>query len=751
MHACLKALKICLISVLIGFLAAVFSLTETGLRLEEEWGLAWLFNLRGPVDTPRQVTIVSIDKISADILRLPEDPEKWPRTYHAEVIKKINQQKPALIAFNLFFGEARLQEQDEKLAEAMRDEGNVLLSNYLKQYISPYGDFLNNLRYEHIVDPIPMFAREALAIAPFPLPKSASTVKQFWTYRRNAGDTPTFPVAIFLGYLLDQVYPEFLALLQQFDPLYAAILPTAYDPRTKQVEVLELFQNLHYQLRHSENLEKFRQLLAHSSAAPEKKRLLESWLKLSTSNDNLFINHYGKAGTITTIPFYQALVSDILNPAMFNNKIVLIGYSEDIQPEKSRGFYTVFSETSAETISPIEIAATAVANLIDKSWLQPLSLWHQFLLILGWSFLLSLVCRLLPFKYAVTAVIAVAAIYSAIAYYLFVENYFWLPVLFPIFVLTPIFLILATVKHYMRRKTEHRKMYKTFSLYLPDEVVNSLVRQPDHQEMGGYGRLVDGVCMATDAGQYTTLSETMNPQELKELMNRYYATIFPRVKGSQGFISDVIGDAMLALWLAENTETIAKTNACMAALEIRQAIGLFNASQPLQLPTRLGLHFGRVHLGNVGAADHYEYRAVGDIVNTATRIEGLNKLLGTQILISAEVIENLPDFFTRQIGWFILKGKTQPIEIHELISRKEQAEPRWIALTSAFANALALFKNKQWPEAMEGFRNLAEEFPEDGPTLFYINYLQNRLALSQEHRQEERAVIEIGNITTPLH
>lgn len=219
---CFRALKFCLISLSVGLLAAVLSLTKTGLYLEEEWGLAWFFNIRGPLQSKGadRVAIVSIDKMSADRLQLPEDPEKWSRTLYAELIDNINRHRPALIAFNLYFGEQREPSQDEALAKAMRDHGNVVLSSYLKQFVST-GSQSQYLRYEHINNPIPSLADEALAIAPFPLPKTATTVKQFWAFRRNAGDTPTFPTVVFLSYLLNQAYFPLLETLKQVDPAYA--------------------------------------------------------------------------------------------------------------------------------------------------------------------------------------------------------------------------------------------------------------------------------------------------------------------------------------------------------------------------------------------------------------------------------------------------------------------------------------------------------------------------------------------------
>ncbi|MGZ8947609.1 MAG: adenylate/guanylate cyclase domain-containing protein, partial [Methylococcaceae bacterium] len=158
----------------------------------------------------------------------------------------------------------------------------------------------------------------------------------------------------------------------------------------------------------------------------------------------------------------------------------------------------------------------------------------------------------------------------------------------------------------------------------------------------------------------------------------------------------------------------------------------------------MGLHFGEMRLGNVGAADHYEYRAIGDTVNTATRIEGLNKKLGTHILVSGNVIDALPDFFTREMGVFILPGKTLPITIFELTDLLSRAETRQAQLAQLFAAALRLFQHHQWPEALQAFNDIARHYPNDGPTRFYINYLQNRIALSPEQNSRiYPATIEI--------
>ncbi len=729
MTNCVKNLKCCLSALLIGAIGALLCLTDASrLYLEEGLGLSCLFRLRGELSAPENVVIISIDRASAEILRLPENPENWPRSFYARLIDKINQQNPAVIAFNIYFGEARNKEDDELLAKAMNGHENIILSSYIKQLPSLDQNHTDN--YERIIDPIAVLDEAALAAAPFPLRKNADPVKQFWTYRQSAGDIPTFPATTFQHYVFKEVYPEILHLLEQINPHFYAELPKNFPHNTGEFNALEIFQQIQTTFSNDPSLsKKIVDLLKTTHYGTPKNRLINAWLSFLVSNDSLYLNHYGKPGTVTTIPFYQALVMDILHPHLFRNKVVLVGYSEDIEPEKNQGFYTSFS--GQQSVSAVEIAATATANLIENSWLKPLSLNAQVLLIVIWSLLLSAVFRFSSYKNALVLAIALGVAYGMFTYYRFVSANAWLPWVIP--TLQTLSVIgWETLTHIFKIK-------KVSERYLPEGVFEKNTQNPD--AMHQYGTLMYGVCMATDAGQYTTLSETMSPSDLNVLMNNYYAAMFPKVKKHQGIISDVIGDAMLALWAKPFLSRQVRINACLAALAIRSAINEFNRSGLYQLPTRLGLHYGEMRLGNVGAIDHYEYRAIGDCINTATRIEGLNKILGTQILVSSAVIQGLSDFISREIGVFILKGKTQPLTIFELLDHNQD----WQPLIVAFNQALMLFRNQQWVMAKQAFQAIQKDYPQDGPTRFYLQYLASDL--TQVHNLEQPVIIEIGNIT----
>jgi adenylate cyclase len=220
------------------------------------------------------------------------------------------------------------------------------------------------------------------------------------------------------------------------------------------------------------------------------------------------------------------------------------------------------------------------------------------------------------------------------------------------------------------------------------------------------------------------LSESLPPAELQDLLNRYYKLLFAPVRARDGMISDVVGDAMLAIWSAPQEVADLRRKACAAALEIKRALELTDTIP--SMPTRIGLHAGELMLSHVGAIDHYEYRAVGDIVNTASRIENLNKQMGTKILVSQETVEGLDGFVTRELGMFRLKGKQRALLIHELMSEADATTPEQLRLVELFAEALQAHRAGERREATERFQSILQAYPQDGPSRFYLDRYDGR-------------------------
>jgi adenylate cyclase len=674
-----KALTIGLLTGVLGVLLIPFCHD-----LEENLGLGMLFKLRGAREAPSEVVIVTIDKLSADQLDLPAEPEKWPRSLHAGLTERLVNEGASVIVFDILFEETRVPDDDRQFAEAIRRAGNVVLCERLRtetiNLSNKGGDYRGHLLLEKVDPPAEPFAKAALALAPFPLPKVPVKLSQYWTAKAGAGDTPTLPIVAFQTFAL-QAYDEFVRLLEKIAPDVAEQVPYEKDSlvSAKGIEEHVLFMRKLFGrdpalseriLEALEEPEKY-------SIDVDKARILTSLTKMYRDGDSRYLNFYGPPGTIDTVPYYQVLRAppqddDTEGGLDFKGKTVFIGLSEHLRPEQQDGFHTVFSQKSGVDISGVEVAATAFANLIEDRPVRPLGFLGSAVTVLFWGVVLGLICFLFSPVISAVGLIGISGLYFTAAHYQFKLTGMWYPLVIPVFIQGPVAFFGTVLWKYFRTHKERENIRKAFGYYLPDRVVDQVANNVSNMRDGG--QMFYGTCLNTDAEQYTKLSERMAPKELSDFMNKYYEAIFAPVRQKGGIVSDVVGDSMLALWATPQPDTTVRSQACLAALEIAQRVNRFSASpSTVYLPTRIGLHSGEVLLGNVGAIDHYEYRPVGDIVSTVSRIEGLNKQLRTRILASDEVVHRIDGFVTREIGEFLLVGKSRPIVIHEIIASIDEA------------------------------------------------------------------------------
>ena len=235
-------------------------------------------------------------------------------------------------------------------------------------------------------------------------------------------------------------------------------------------------------------------------------------------------------------------------------------------------------------------------------------------------------------------------------------------------------------------------------------------------------------CLVSDAQRFTALAEGMTPDDLSAFLDRYFAILFGIVARHGGVVTDVVGDGMTCTWSAPQADLGSCRRACLAALDISREVAEFNRrSQPLALPTRIGLNAGPVMVGNVGGSGHFAYSVVGDAVNTAARLESLNKQLGTRILASDAVLAELGDFLTRPLGRFLVFGRTRPLAIIELLGRRGDPHDCGAACRLR-RGALAAFQEERWAEAAAGFEAVLADHPDDGPTRFYLERCRRYLS-----------------------
>jgi adenylate cyclase len=716
-------------SLLLGLLTAFVGTLTVSIpplaELETSIGLQWLFTLRGPRAPPLEVAVISIDRSSSRRFDLPNEPRKWPRRYYAELVNRLSQLGVQVICFDIIFEESRVPFEDRMLAEAIRRAGNVILFQYLERdrLLSDRAaaDLGIQVDMERLRKPIPVLAGAAASLAPFPLPKVPARVNRVWTFKKESAAMPTLPAVVLQQYALTH-WEEWRRLLASALPAEIASPVIRLEFPTDSTKLAQETRRIF--LTHPELPLALKPRLAQIQ--PSSQPVLKALLSLYSGGSSRYLDFYGPPHSVTTVPFHKIFDAPPGGLTDLSGKVVFVGFSEQLQPEQKDGFYTVFSQKDGLDVSGVEIAATAFGNLLESRTISPLSLLYQLIFIAIWGVALATLFMGLPGQMAVPAAGLLAFGWMSVSLVLFASRSLWMPLVTPLLFQLPVALIGALLWRFLSTRRERRKIHEAFEFYLPCRVVDDLVKNLNG--IPGQGELVYGVCLATDAEKFTNLSENMAPDRLRALLNCYFQSLFEPVRRHGGTVSDVVGDAMMAIWAGASSTVSMRGRAGRAALEILGAVDEFNRRErETPLPTRIGIHGGQILLGNVGAGDHYEYRPVGDIVNTASRIEGLNKQLGTRLLVSAEVVQGLEEIVTREVGRFRLVGKQKSLTVYELMGLREHVTEATDCLLSEFARGLDRFRRGQWNEAAGIFRNTLVQFPTDGPSRYYLGLCEHYL------------------------
>ena len=414
---------------------------------------------------------------------------------------------------------------------------------------------------------------------------------------------------------------------------------------------------------------------------------------------------------------------------------MFIGFAEFDQPEQVEHFATAVSSGRGIDMSGVEIAATAFANLLRGESIRELPFAYWFVIVFLVALLTTVICDRFENRTALALTMVLVALYATFALYEFSRHQLWMPLVMPMLVAAPAAIVSSFSWKYWAARRQREHLRRAFSYFVPREVVNLL--EHNAEQIGGAKESLEWACVATDAANYTPLAETMSPEELAEFLNRYFEALFGGVANRGGFVSDVVGDAMLALWPNRSAET--RVQVLHALLEMRDAADRFSAQLVgRQLVTRFGADWGRVALTTVGAGTHYEYRAVGDAVNTAGRIQELNKKLGSRILVSQPALGPAEgEFLVRDLGSFLLRGKSNAVHIYELMGTRARASAGQLELCARFAEAIATLSNSESGKAVGRFREIHAAFPEDSATTFFLDGLESGLKL-------ERGAIVVG-------
>jgi adenylate cyclase len=444
-----------------------------------------------------------------------------------------------------------------------------------------------------------------------------------------------------------------------------------------------------------------------------------------------WMNYYGPPNFLPWKSYYEALDPSVVPDVFFRGKVVFIGahlqtrFAGDRKDEYPNPFGSWLSaemRQEQETLysSGVEIQATAFLNLLRGDWLTRSAFGTERWLILAAGLLFG--WGLVRFHPVWAALLALggAGLVAGVSEVLFARELIWFPWLILTFQIS-IALSWSVLFNSVQLYVDKRLYEQTLRVFLPPTLVKKFAGSRELLKPGATKQTL--TFLFTDIADFTSIAEGLDPDELAELMNEYFQIAISRcVHKAQGTVAKYLGDAIFAFWNAPDAQANHAQLACEAALLLRE-----QTRHPIRgriLHTRIGLHTGVANVGNFGSLERVDYTALGENVNLASRLEGLNKHLGTDCLISNATRECVGEhFLTRALGSFRLKGFEGFISVHELIGRPEEAEAArpWL---EAFAQALGTYEQRHLEFAAIGFRRVLELRPGDGPSQFYLNRIE---------------------------
>jgi len=263
------------------------------------------------------------------------------------------------------------------------------------------------------------------------------------------------------------------------------------------------------------------------------------------------------------------------------------------------------------------------------------------------------------------------------------------------------------------REKEYIK--NTFERYVSQPLAREILKHKNELHLGGEEKEV--TVLFTDIRKFTSLSEKMTPREVVEFLNRYFTEIVQAVGNHNGMVDKFMGDAVMILFGAPLPMGDDPMRAARCALDIKRIAAAINAELPADgdrhLDIGVGITTGPVVAGNIGSKNRMEYTVIGDNVNLASRLEGLNKIYGTKILVSESTRRAVADdAIFREIDYVQVKGKQKPVSIFELMEENSE-------IIRIFEEGLRLYRSRDFSGALQAFTEGANVF-EDPPSRAFV-------------------------------
>jgi adenylate cyclase len=684
--------------------AALYRQDPQALRLLELRALDARQQIRGPLPVGPEVAIVAIDERSlTELGRWP-----WPRSRTAELIREISRRGAAAIALDIVFAEPQPQE-DAKLAEAIQQSGRVVLGYFID--FSGTGD-----------------SEPTTGVSTYNLirPGLGKSPGEYWleSAPRVVGNVPEIAMAARRA--------GYFNMLPDEDGIFRRVpVAVRYAPRETMAQILTPLSM--EALRRAERGALLGITLGDLGV--ENVTLGKDAIPVD-ERGHLWVNY---AGPARTFPHFSAVdvLSGKIDYTAIQGRIILVGTT-------ATGAYDIRS-TPFDPVSPgVEIHANVIEDVlrgrfvIKPPWLHRLDLW----LILLFGLLFGAVLAFLKGIGGVAFTVAALGSYLGASQLLFVRHGIPLGVVYQTLSMLASFTAVGLF-HYMTEAREKRRIRSAFELYLEPTVARLVSEDPSRLRL--HGEKTELTVLFADLRDFTSRSESVEPEQLVEFMNEYFGVMTEEIFRHGGLVDKYIGDAIMALWGAPVSTANHALKACEAALDMagrldslqstwQRIVSSDGATDALpRLGMGVGINTGLMIVGNIGSRRRFNYTVLGDAVNFASRLEACNKLYGTRVLIGENTRAAVGNAFVmREIDSIRVKGKRLPVRISEVLARRSDGHAL-VTFAQRFEEGLRAYQNREWTRALELFDRFAVEYPTDTTARIYLERCQSLL----EHPPDE--------------
>ncbi len=596
----------------------------------------------------KRLVIVTVDEPSVNILG------RW--VWSRDVIAKMftNLHQASIVGLDIVFSEHSDEKSDEVLADSIANSGNIILGFFFRGQATEETteqaiDYLENCAYLNYD-----IQGKSVGIKEFPyaevnipiVAESGLTCASFSTEPDVDGLYRNYPLAyIHKGYI--------------FPPLSVQMMRYGLD---KDVNLVLNEKGVKSFKINDVNIKN------------------ESYFRLNFYDDVEYVSAY-------------KVINGEIPPSFFKDKMVIVGVTEV-------GIYDM-RPTPIDPVTPgVSLHYVALSNLLKNEFLTT-SPQYDYASVIILMLVIFFISYLRKQHYRLMLYFGSLFLTLAASYAMFIFGNYWQH---EFYTMAPSVLMMMTLESFAFFTVERRakEVKKAFASYVSPELVEEIQKDPDKLKLGGEERFI--TIMFSDIRGFTTLSEKLSATELTSMLNKIHDPMTKVVLHNKGMLDKYIGDAMMALF---NTPLDLPDHADMAvktALELIRTLheinGRFTEAGLPNIDVGVGVNSGPAVCGNMGSTVRFEYTAIGDSVNLASRLEGLCKAYKTRIVVSEYTLAHCKQqYLVRKLDKVRVKGKKEPVEIYEVMENtpenRELVEKFHIALDMYFARnfegALAVF------------------------------------------------------------